>query len=180
MAQHKLSLEIPDILNGCVLRIVDTSVYSDLMAVTCPRLQISVPGFSSSRFVDVEKDFTVNLSACALAIQTKQCGTVFNDLPDKVYVIRYSVAPNDVVYVEYNHLRISKALEKIRKQYCALDIGACAPTAEIKEQLDNLQELQNYLIAAKAKVEVCGQAAQGIQLYDYVWKKLLKLECKNC
>ena len=44
MANHVLSLEIPTVSNPCIFKIVDTSVYSALVGVHNPRLEIVVPG----------------------------------------------------------------------------------------------------------------------------------------
>jgi hypothetical protein len=180
MASHKLSLEIPDTLNSCVLRIVDMSVYDENLQVTCPRLQVSVPGFSGSYFVDVESGFARNFSACDLGVQTEDCGSEFADLPDKVYVFSYSVAPNDVVYVEYNHLRITKALNKIREFLCEIDQSDCEPTEEVRLKLQQIDYIRQYLMAAKAKVEVCRDVKKGLALYNYAWSKIEKLDCKTC
>jgi hypothetical protein len=48
MANHVLSLEVPTVMNTCVLKYIDTSVYSDLIPVNCPTLNITVPGFAYS------------------------------------------------------------------------------------------------------------------------------------
>lgn len=182
MAKHKLQLEIPDTLNSCVLRVVDLSVYDSNLAVKCPRLQISAPGFSESYFVDdVQPNFALNLTACDLKIQTENCGTDFNDLPDMVYDIKWSVSPNDVVYVEYNVLRITKALLKFKEIFCDLDLGACAPGPELKAKLFHLNELYMMLLGAKAKVDYCRNVNQGCQTYKYVWEQLCKFSChKKC
>lgn len=162
------------------MRIVDTSVYDEDLTVKCPRLQITSPGFSESYFVDVSQNFADNFSACDLGIQSLNCGVEYNDLPDKVYVITYSVSPNDVVYVEYNHLRITKALNKIRNILCTLDMGACEPTEEIRKKLTQLDYIRQDLLAAKAMVEVCREVKKGIAMYNYAMEKLGKFDCKNC
>lgn len=173
-------LEIPDTLNSCVLRLVDMSVYNENITVTCPQLQISSPGFSQSSFVDVSAGFSQNFTACDIGIQSSNCGSEYNDLPDKLYVIRYSVSPNDVVYVEYNHLRITKALNKIRDFLCDLDAGACEPAEVVRKKLMELDHIRQDLMAAKAMVEVCRKAKQGVDLYNYAWQKLEKFECSAC
>jgi hypothetical protein len=48
MANHVLSLEVPTVMNTCILKIMDTSVYSDLIPVVCPTLNVTVPGFAYS------------------------------------------------------------------------------------------------------------------------------------
>lgn len=181
MAITRLSLEAPDVLTPCILRLVDTSTYNEDLPAKCAQLQITPPGFSNSFFVDnVYPEYMLNLTACDIKIQKDNCGTVFNDLPDGVYVIRYSVSPNDTVFVEYNHLRITKALIKLKNAYCDLDIGACGVSDKFKKNFDILGDLYNYLYAAKAKVEFCREAKQGMDIYKFVLEELKKVTCKNC
>lgn len=183
MARHILSLEVPDTLNSSILTIIDTSVYSDLNSVVCPYLQVTPPGYSQPinfEAPEIAPGFTVHLTACDLGMQTVQCGTTFYDIPDGIYIIRYSVSPNEIVYVEYNHLRITKALNLVQKIYCDLDLGTCDPPVAIKQKLEKLTLIEQYLKAAKAKVEYCHEPNKGMELYRYAMKLLDKLNCKNC
>ena len=183
MARHILSLEMPDTLNNCILPIFDTSTYTDLNAVVCPYLQITPPGYVETvNFEEpvIEPGFIKYFTACDLLMQTTGCGTTNYDLPDGIYIIRWSVSPNDIVYVEYNHLRITKALNIIQKIYCDLDLGTCDPPAAVKEKLEKLTLIQNYLKAAKAKVEYCHEPNDGMELYRYAMRLLDKMTCKNC
>ena len=45
MAKHVLSLEAPDTMNLCQIRIVDTSIYNADVEIQCPLLEITLPGF---------------------------------------------------------------------------------------------------------------------------------------
>ncbi len=192
MSQHVLSLEVPDTLNDCILRIVDTSIYPNDIPVTCPILLVTLPGFTYSvqftmSFVPGESSvvinpgFILNLTACDLEIQTALCGTSYNSLPDGIYVIKYSVAPNELVYVEYNHLRITNALRRLQSQYCNIDSPPnCEPPVKVKELYQKIEEIRGYLLAAKAKVETCHQPQYGMDLYNYAIKLLDKLDCKTC
>lgn len=183
MANHVLSLEAPDTLNKSILRIVDTSVYNTQIAVTCPLLQVTLPGFDRPVNFDenyIQPGFIVNLTACDLEVQLSQCGTVYADLPDGIYVIKYSVSPNEVVYVEYNHLRMTKALTNYYNLLCNLDLAACDPPATVKEKLNQLRLIKMYLDAAKAKVEYCHQPSKGMDLFNYAVKLLNKMDCKTC
>jgi hypothetical protein len=90
------------------------------------------------------------------------------------------VSPNDVVYVEYNHLRITQALIRYNKALCALDLAACEPPAKVQEKLERLRMIKMYLDAAKAKVEFCHEPQKGMSLYNYAIKLLNKFDCKNC
>lgn len=184
MAKHVLSLEAPDTLNLCQLRIVDTSQYNEMAEVKCPLLEITLPGFNYSVQIEesdgLEPGFMLNLTACDLEVQTENCGSTFNNLPDGIYVIKYSVSPNEYVYVEYNHLRIAKALTLYNNILCDLDIGACEPDSKLEKQLKQLRKIRMYLDAAKAKVEICHEPRKGMELYKYAMKLLGKFDCKSC
>jgi hypothetical protein len=180
MANHVLSLEVPTVLNTCVMTVMDTSVYTDLIPVVCETLAITVPGFAYSVELPVTYGFIKNVTACDLGIQTADCGSSYVDIPDGVYVIKYSVSPNDQVYVEYNHMRISKALSLYNKVLCQVDVNACDPPFIIKEKLEALRMIFMYLQAAKSKVETCHEPQKGMSLYNYAMKLLKKMSCVNC
>lgn len=177
MSQHVLQLECPDTMNGCVLRLIDISIYSGV-PVTCPELLVQVPGFTKGVSIpNPQPGFIYNLTACDLGIQTTQCGTKYFDLPDGIYILKYSVSPNKFVYVEYNHLRITKALRMIYDILCDLDRSACEPPAQTKAKMMELGYIEMVLKGAKADVEFCLKPKQGLENYKYALKLLDKLRC---
>lgn len=178
--KHILSLEIPTVSNCNLLCIKDTSQYSSELAVDCEELLITLPGFTAPMLLKVTKEFDMCLTACTLAIQKINCGTIQQEIPDGIYIIRYSVSPNDLVYVEYNHLRITSALNKYNGLLCDLDVAACDPPVEVKDKLNSLRMIKMYLDAAKAKVEFCHEPTKGMQLYNYAVKLLDKMDCYSC
>lgn len=183
MAQNVLSLEAPDTLNKCILRVIDTSIYNPTKAPACPLLQITLPGFNVPVQFDetkIQPGFMLNLTACDLELQTVNCGTTYNSLPDGIYILKYAVSPHEFVFVEYNHLRITCALNKIQGIYCDLDLGTCDPPESIKQKLNQIRLIQQYLNAAKAYVEYCHQPTKGMQLYRYAVKLLDKFTCTSC
>jgi hypothetical protein len=187
MANHVLSLEVPTVMNTCILKIMDTSVYSDLFpVVVCPTLNVTVPGFNYSnqlegtQMTEFVNSGHITLTACDLQLQTVNCGSQYADLPDGIYIIKYSVSPNDQVYVEYNHMRISYALNRYYKTLCEVDVNACDPPFKTKQKLEQLGLIKMYLEAAKAKVEFCHEPQKGMSLYNYALKLLNKLDCVNC
>ena len=189
MANHVLSLEVPTVLNSCVMKIFDTSIYqtsSPNIPIVCPTLTITAPGFTysseiiGSKMTDFVELGNINITACDLNLQKTDCGLKYGDLPDGIYVIKYSVSPNDQVFVEYNHMRISKALNKYYKVLCEVDVAACDPPFKIKEKLEKLRLIKMYLEAAKAKVEFCHEPQKGMSLYNYALKLLNNFECRNC
>lgn len=178
MDKHQLALDIPDTLTRCIFRVVDASIYSKLGTVECTRLEITPPGFTTTYTIEnLEKAFLANLTTCNLGMQTANCGNTYNNFPDGVYVVKYSINPNDQVYVEYNHLRITDALNKINDLLCCLEVQPCDPQGPIKEKLKEIQLMTVMLKAAKAKVEYCHNPKDGMDMYNYVMKKLTKLSC---
>jgi hypothetical protein len=180
MANHVLSLEIPTVSNPCVMKIFDTSVYSPLVAVFNPRLEIVVPGFKYTSELTFVPESSPTLTACDLGLQTENCGSSYVNLPDGIYGIKYAVDPECKVYVQYNHLRMTCALNKYEKILCTLSVANCDPPVRIKEKLKQLHLIKMYLEAAKAKVETCLENQEGMTLFNYAVKLLNKFECKNC
>jgi hypothetical protein len=183
MAKHVLSLEAPDTLNKCILRIADTSIYNTDVAIKCPLLQVTLPGFVLPvNFGEdiISPGFNVNLTACDLEVQSAGCGTYYNDLPDGIYILKYSVSPSEFVYVEYNHLRITKALLMIQEILCDLDIADCDPPQKVKEMMNKITFIKRILDAAKAKAEFCHEPAKAMQLYNEALSMLKKIGCKSC
>lgn len=184
--KHVLSLHIPDTMNDWVLTVHDTSVYTSLISITCPTLQVQLPGFTTSTTFNedsvppLEGGFIRQLTACDLEVQTTDCGSTYDCLPDGIYVIKYSVSPNDIIYVEYNHLRIVQAMKKYQKHLCDLELNNCAPDKQKSAKLAELQEIKGYIDAAKASVETCHNPDKGIELYNYANTRLDKLDCKTC
>jgi len=183
MSKHTLSLEAPDTRNTKIFRVLDTSVYSDDIPVDCPILNITLPGFTYSAELgqdDISSGFALNLTACDLELQTEGCGTTLSKFPDGVYVIKYSVSPNDIIYVEYNHLRVTDLLNLYSAILCELDIADCEPSVETSKKLKELGVIKTYIDAAKAKVEICHEAKKGMQLYTYAKNLLSKFDCSGC
>jgi hypothetical protein len=180
--KHILSLEIPTVSNCELLCIKDTSQYATELAVDCEELLITLPGYSVPVLIKVDKGFDMCLTACVLALQKTQCGTIQQKLPDGIYIIRYSVSPNSKVFVEYNHLRTTSLLTDYYQVLCDLNIEACQPETSKQELLSEMNFIRTMIDAAVANVEYCQSSAQGMQLYSYAKQRLSKVNCPsgNC
>tara|TARA_R110000868_G_scaffold226197_1_gene478760 strand:- start:1201 stop:1776 length:576 start_codon:yes stop_codon:yes gene_type:complete len=180
--KHILSLEIPTVSNCELLCIKDTSQYATELAVDCEELLITLPGYSVPVLIKVDKGFDMCLTACVLALQKTQCGTIQQRLPDGIYIIRYSVSPNSKVFVEYNHLRTTSLLTDYYQVLCDLNIDACQPETSKQELLSEMNFIRTMIDAAVANVEYCQSSAQGMQLYSYAKQRLSKVNCPsgNC
>lgn len=179
-AKHQLALELPPSNNVKVFRISDISTYAEGLATDCGTLQITPPGFNQPTTIEVLPHFNLVLNGCTLGLQQTNCGTHQNNLPDGIYWIRYSVSPNDKVYVEYNHLRMTQTLNRYYNTLCTLEMAACEPEPDVKEQLNELRLIKSFLDAAQAKVEYCHELSEGMDLFLYAQKRLQKFLLKQC
>lgn len=180
--KHQLSLELPDTNNTKILRVFDTSTYVPDIPVKCGVLQITSPGFRVPVQIEVLPYFNLVLNACTLGIFRGDCGEDTPCLSDGIYIVNYSVSPNDKVYVEYNYLRVTNIVNKYFAELCKLELAACEPRAEVKSKLKELRFIKSLIDAAKVKVEYCNSPVQGMELFNYALKKLNKYsgECSNC
>ena len=175
--RHILSLEIPTVSNCNLLCIKDTSQYSKDLAVDCEELLITLPGYSVPVLIKVDKDFDMCLTACTLALQKKDCGSKQENIPDGIYIIRYSVSPNSKVYVEYNHLRVTKLLTSYYEVLCDLDVQPCQPDSEKSDLLAEMHYIKTMIDAAVSNAEYCSSSAQAMQIYNYAKQRLNKITC---
>jgi hypothetical protein len=186
MATNSLSLNIPNIMTDCILRVEDTSVYNPLMPYICPTVQVLVPGYAECITLNdtttpiISQNFILNLTACDLKIQLGFCDSEFDPIPDGIYVIKYSLSPNDKMFVEYNHLRVTAIKAELRSKLCELQLSACEPIPETQANFDYLMNVSNYIEAAQAKADWCLDCEKAMVLYNYAQKLLDKYVCKLC
>jgi len=177
--KHILSLEVCPVANCEILCIKDTSQYTSSLTIDCEELEITPPGFNNPSLIKVEHGFDICLSNCVLNLQTEDCGNYRSELADGVYIIKYSISPNDKSYVEYNHLRTTKILSKYHQILCDIDVKPCEPFSERAELLKELSYIRTLIDAAVAKVEYCQSPSQGMELYNFAKKRLDKIDCAN-
>lgn len=179
--KHQLSLEIGDSNNIKVLRLIDTSFYAEELAVDCGVLRITSPGFNLPVSIEVLPHYNLVLNACTLGLQRQDCGFANQALPDGIYVINYSVAPNTTVFVEYNHLRVTQTMNRYYQLLSEIELHAQDPEPEIKAQLAELRLIKSFIEAAKAKVEFAHEPEAGMELLVYAKKRLDKIvaQCKK-
>ena len=180
-AKHILSLEIPECVSNCdIFSIKDTSEYveKNYLKVDCGHLYITPPGFKTpQKLIKTAKGFDLHLSACALGVQTTECDSCRNALPDGIYTVRYSVSPHEKVYVEYNHLRTTVIINDYYNKLCDLNLKACEPNTAMKELTSEMKFIRTMIDAAKAKVEYGHSPNEGMELYNYALERLKKITC---
>ncbi len=180
--RHHLSLDILDTATPSVLRLSDTSAYTQLLPIDCPQLEITPPGFIHPTFVTslLSHGFLRTITARDLGMQV----TVDDDpryLPDGVWKISYAVAPVDYTRVTYLHLRTTQTLNRYYTILgrLGLDID-CTLSSEQEGKLRELRKLFSLLQAAKAQVEYCHAPVKGQQILSYVEQQLTRFEHPSC
>ena len=207
--KHILSLEVPTVANCEIFRVIDTSQYTDSLYVDCGELLITPPGFNQGNLIKVQPGFSLYINSCSLGVQTTGCTgtsqsgilTTSTDacgnaitttsvnaltgsssrasIADGIYVVRYSVAPTNRSYVEYNHLRITGIMSTYYKKLCEIDVTPCEPDSKQQNRYREMNLIKLMIDAAKAKVEYCQSPNEGMALYNFAKKKLLKLTCTS-
>jgi hypothetical protein len=180
--KHTLALDIPETACENIIRIWDASVYGEGLDIDCPRLDIYLPGFSmpiyytNNALLDpptvLLPGFVKNFSTSDLGIthSSDDPGT----FPDGLYTIRYSVSPNDIVFVQYYHLRTTHLMNTYYREVCKIQLQACEPNAEQHQKMHDLRYIKMYIDAAKAKAEYCHAPVQAVEMYTYAEKLLAK------
>lgn len=178
--KHFLALDVPD--TGCetVLKISDSSTYGVGLLKDCLRLDIYLPGFATPVYInDLNPLFNLNLSTIDFGLQTVDTD-VLQSLPDGLWKIRFSVSPNDKVYVEYYHLRTTRITNLYYKELCKLRLSTCEPDSETHQKLHDLRYIKMYIDGAKSKAEYCHSPNQAVEMLAYAEKLLKKYNSGNC
>ena len=175
--KHQLSLEIVETGNPQLFRVTDTSIYSPDLKVECATLEIQSPGFNTpAKLENVLPGFNYMMNACTLQQQTAGCANGnFGTIADGVYVVKYSLSPNDKVFVEYNFLRTTGGLNLYYSKLGKIQLSPTEPSSQDKALLMEMRLIKSFIDAAKAKVEYCHSPREGHDLYVYALRRLEKV-----
>jgi hypothetical protein len=177
MARHILQLEVPDTYCEGVFLVNDISIYTNTLPVTCMNLQITPPGYSSPTvIVPTQENFKLILNACTLGLMAPGgCGELCPNIPDGIYNIYYSISPNTQVFVEYQYLRITHAMNMRNNLLCELNMPCCLPSKELEYDIKNLDLIKSFLLSAQLNVGVAHQPEDGINMYRYALQLMEKM-----
>lgn len=110
--QHQPNIFIEDDLSSVSFTVRDSTILVTGLALNNPVLEVMVPGSTASViFTDIIQGFQKVLHVYNLHLDAT--GSVpAPPLPDGNYYLRYSVAPNARLFVEYNYYRTVKLQAK--------------------------------------------------------------------
>ncbi len=177
MAKQLLYLEVPPTVNEGIFRVDDISIYDSVLPYACPNLQITAPGFNRpSVFEGMSKGFRLVLNACMLGVSpANSCLTSCPNLPDGIYHLRYSISPNDLVYIEYDYLRTVSATNLLNRMLQQLDLKCCLPDQETLKILQDIAVIRGFLVSAQTNVNDLHEFERGINQYRYALDLIAKM-----
>lgn len=173
MQKNELYLEVSDYPNLKVLRVFDTSYYCTDDAIT--NYLIEVLPVNKDKWVTfhVQKNFSLSMNSSSLGYRRVTEITQLRTLPDGIYEFKQSYKPNIDTVVHYYHLRVVELRHKLKIQWDNLIYDTCKITREeFHIQRDKLREIEEYITAAKYKIEECNEKKEGKELYEWAIKLL--------
>ena len=179
MAKTELYIEVSDSLNLKVLRIFDTSHFCDEVI---ENYLLEVLPVNKSNWVTfpVLKGFSLSVNSSSLGYKKVSDVDCLIDLPDGIYEFKQSYKPNIHTLQHYSHLRVVEMRVKLSHEWNKLVDDTCKLSKEeFFKQRDKLREIDEYLTAAKYKVDECGDKIKGKELYEWA-QKLLKIYTNEC
>lgn len=163
-----------------ILRLADNSFYNPALPVTNGILEVTPPGYDCPVIFNVDQYFNVGLNSTTLKINTGMADSQLGALPDGVYAIKYSIKPNNSLFVEYDMLRNCQQVHQYINEICKLFTAKCDLTKKDFEcKRTKLIWIRELIDAAKYKVDECGERKEGLALYNEATNLLKELN-KNC
>ncbi len=179
----KLALqEIPT--NDCkFMRIADNSYYNPNVVVENPILEVTVPGFDCSAVITsgLSPGFSLLLNSSTLKIAGASVAGQLLTLPDGPYYMRFSIKPNDKLFVSYTLFRNCQLTQRHLKAVCNLFSEQCQISRmDFESTRKKLTWIKELMDASKAMAEECGEADKAIEMYNEANRLLTGINDCGC
>lgn len=175
-----LSLYIPDIKDLCKIKIEDISWYPADWNIDCQQLWITPPGFRYAVEIPVnEIHFNKILQSCDIYKEQNLPCESPSVLPDGIYLIKYSINPNDKMYVEYYWFRTAVVEKAIHSLMCCINDSKLynADIALISEKINYIMML---LYSLKYACDYKHDVDTAMMRYKELQEEIRKLACRYC
>lgn len=180
MLKTELSLEVSSSLSAKVMRLFDTSHFCDNEKIENYLVEVLPVNKSVWVTFHVQRGFSLALNSSNLKYKLAVDSGDLVELPDGIYEFKHSFKPNLYTVQQYFHLRTVTIERKIRSEREKLLRKECALSKEdFQKNRDALREIDEYVMAAKWKVEECHEKKQGLELYKWA-EKLLEYYTNEC
>lgn len=144
----RLSFDIIDTHDFKTLGIVDTSWYNPDITIESPTLEILPPGYTyavSPYFMP--RSLNV-FNSNGVGITKATCEEELVDLPDGIWKIKYSICPNDKLFIEKFFLKTDKLECRYAQAFLNLDFNLNSDDSLKKKKLQDVELFITGAIAA--------------------------------
>lgn len=176
----RLNFSIQDTHDFKTLGIVDTSWYNPDITIETPTIEILAPGYvwAASPFFMVKALNVYNSNG--LGITKASCEQELVDLPDGLWKIKYSICPNDKLFIEKFFLKTDKIQCRFSHALLSLDLKLPSDSDEEKLKRKKLDEIEFYITGA-----ISAANNQNAKLAHDLYQKADKLldnfgQCGSC
>jgi hypothetical protein len=175
----RLGFDIIDTHDFKTLGILDTSWYNGDIKVETPTIEIIPPGYqvAASPFFQIKALNVYNSNG--LGITRASCEEELVPLPDGIWKFKYSICPNDKLFIERFFLKTDHIWCRFTQAFLTLDLHNANSNKDVsrKKQLDEIEFYINGAIAASNNQDV----KDAIDLYNKAEKQLNRFfsDC-NC
>lgn len=152
--------------------IADISFYPPGFTIVNPSFEITPPGYSKvtldfdPKSANVYRAFDLGITC------DEECG----DLPDGIYLVKYSISPNSQRYIQQSFVRVDALRKKYYEAFLRADLSCdCSISSQEKyfKQLMQIERLINYIVASANN---CDEVTAW-KLYGKANKLLDQFEC---
>lgn len=163
--RSKLNFNIVDTHDFKTLGILDVSTYNPDIAIEEVRIEILPPGYKIAASPFFMHGALNVYNSHGVGITKASCGDELIDLPDGLWKIKYSICPNDLLYVERFFLKTDKILCKLENAFLSLDLNSCDRDVD-NDKLEKLEEIEFFIKGA-----IAASNRQDAKLASDLYKK---------
>ena len=176
MPTLKLDILVIPTYNTKTLGIADASTYlTDPPVVFSPTIDITVPEFNLVSLPFIPQDFNI-ITSGMLGLTDPVDAPL--PLPDGVYILRYSIAPAYLNYVEKSIMRVDQLQEKFDGAFMKLDMMECDKAIKTQAKVD-LLTTYFFIQGSMAAANNCA-VVEAEKLYAQADKMLTRFLANNC
>jgi hypothetical protein len=161
----RLGLNIIDTHDSKTIGIVDTSWYNPDIAIETPVLEIIPPGYSQpvSPFFQARSLNIFNSNG--VGITKASCEEELTELPDGLWKVKYSICPNDMLFIERFFLRTDRIQCKFTQAFLTLDLSDVNDEQQ-ESNREKLQIIEDFIEGA-----IAASNKQNSKLASDLYKK---------
>lgn len=175
MADPILNILVLPTYNTFTIGIADVSVYPTGFVIQSPTIAITPPGFDTVSIPFLPNEFNIyNSTTLGLTDVTDS----IIPLPDGIYYIKYSVAPEYLYFVEKSIMRVDRLQEIFDEAFMKLDMMECDKAIKMQSKVD-LNTIYFFIQGSIAAANNCAEIESN-KLYDTASRLLSNFIANNC